>query len=45
MAERFLCIFLDEAGNLDFSVSSGSRFFVIGGIAKERSFHAYKELT
>lgn len=42
---RFLYIFLDEAGNLDFSPASGSRYFVQGGIAKERPFHAYKELT
>jgi Protein of unknown function (DUF3800) len=42
--ERFLYIFLDEAGNLDFS-TNGSRFFVLGSITKERPFHAYKELT
>src|ERR1039457_3718314 len=42
--ERFLYIFLDEAGNLDFS-RNGSRYFVLGGITKERPFHAYKELT
>src|SRR6266446_1895800 len=41
---RFLYIFLDEAGNLDFS-PNGSRFFVLGSITKERPFHAYKELT
>ena len=41
---RFLYIFLDEAGNLDFS-SNGSKYFVLGGITKERPFHAYKELT
>jgi hypothetical protein len=43
-AIRFLYIFLDEAGNLDFS-PNGSRFFVLGSITKERPFHAYKELT
>ena len=43
-ADRFLYIFLDEAGNLDFS-PNGSRFFVLGSITKERPFHAYKELT
>jgi len=41
---RFLYIFLDEAGNLDFS-KQGTRYFVLGGITKERPFHAYKELT
>jgi len=44
-ADRFLYIFLDEAGNLDFSPASGSRYFVLGGITKERPFYAYKELT
>lgn len=44
MPERFLYIFLDEAGNLDFA-PSGSRFFVLGSITKERPFNAYKELT
>ena len=41
---RFLYIFLDEAGNLDFS-PNGTRYFVLAGVAKERPFHAYKELT
>jgi hypothetical protein len=41
---RILYIFLDEAGNLDFS-RNGSKYFVLGGITKERPFHAYKELT
>ena len=41
---RFLYIFLDEAGNLDFS-RNGTKYFVLGGITKERPFHAYKELT
>ncbi len=44
MSDRFLYIFLDEAGNLDFS-PNGSRFFVLGSITKERPFNAYKELT
>ena len=43
-ADRFLYIFLDEAGNLDFS-PTGTRFFLFGAITKERPFHAYKELT
>ena len=42
--QRFLYLFLDEAGNLDFS-STGTKYFVLGGITKERPFHAYKELT
>lgn len=41
---RFLYVFLDEAGNLDFS-ANGTRYFVLGGITKERPFNAYKELT
>ena len=44
MNDRFLYIFLDEAGNLDFS-KNGTKYFVLGGITKERPFHAYKELT
>jgi hypothetical protein len=44
MSERFLYIFLDEAGNLDFS-KNGTRYFVLAGVVKERPFHAYKELT
>lgn len=43
-ADRFLYIFLDEAGNFDFS-AKGTKFFVLGCISKERPFHAYKELT
>jgi len=35
--QRFLYIFLDEAGNLDFS-HTGTRYFVLGGITKERPF-------
>ena len=42
--QRFLYLFLDEAGNLDFS-KNGTKYFVLGGITKERPFHAYKELT
>lgn len=43
-SDRFLYLFLDEAGNLDFS-RNGTKYFVLGGITKERPFHAYKELT
>jgi hypothetical protein len=41
MAARFLCIFLDESGNRDFS-SNGSRFFRLTGVIQERPFEAYK---
>ena len=44
MSSRFLYIFLDEAGNLDFS-RNGTRYFVLAGVVKERPFQAYKELT
>jgi len=44
MSDRFLYIFLDEAGNLDFS-PSGTRYFTLSSVAKERPFNAYKELT
>lgn len=44
MSARYLYIFLDEAGNLDFS-KNGSKYFVLGGITKERPFEAYKQLT
>lgn len=44
MADRFLYIFLDEAGNLDFS-ATGTRFFLLGAVTKERPFNAYKDLT
>ena len=43
-ADRFLYIFLDEAGNLDFS-KTGTPYFLLGAVTKERPFHAYKELT
>jgi hypothetical protein len=44
MADRFLYIFLDEAGNLDFS-ANGTKYFLLGALTKERPFNAYKELT
>ena len=43
-ASRYLYVFLDEAGNLDFS-SNGTRYFLLGALTKERPFNAYKELT
>jgi hypothetical protein len=41
---RFLYIFLDEAGNLDFS-SNGTKYFLLTSVTKERPFLAYKEMT
>ncbi|WP_221031575.1 DUF3800 domain-containing protein [Actomonas aquatica] len=41
---RHLYIFLDEAGNLDFS-PKGTKYFQLAALTKERPFHAYKELT
>ena len=43
-APRQLYLFLDEAGNLDFS-PNGTRYFLLGGITKERPFRAYQELA
>lgn len=42
--QRRLYLFLDEAGNLDFS-PNGTRYFLLGCITKERPFRAYQELT
>ena len=39
-----LYLFLDEAGNLDFS-RNGTRYFALGCITKVRPFRAYQELT
>ena len=44
MHERYLYIFLDESGNMDFS-ENGTRYFSLSSIAKERPFHAFKKLT
>jgi len=41
--DRFLYIFLDEAGNLDFS-SSGTKYFILGAVVKERPFLACRQL-
>lgn len=43
-SSRYLYIFLDEAGNLDFSVK-GTKYFQLAALTKERPFNAYKELT
>jgi hypothetical protein len=42
--KRFLYIFLDEAGNLDFS-PNGTKYFLLTSITKERPFFAYREMT
>lgn len=44
MKERFLYIFLDEGGNFDFS-PSGSKYFTITSLTKERPFRAYQDLA
>jgi len=41
--KRILYIFLDEGGNLDFS-PTGTKYFVLTALSKERSFEAYKSL-
>jgi hypothetical protein len=41
---RFLYIFLDEAGNFDFS-TNGSRYFVVACITRERPFGDYSEFV
>ena len=38
---RHLYLFLDEAGNLDFS-PNGTRYFMLGSVTKERPFRAYQ---
>jgi hypothetical protein len=39
----FLYLFLDEGGNLDFSLS-GTRYFILTCLTKQRPFEAYKSL-
>ena len=41
---RYLYVFLDEAGNLDFS-PNGTKYFVLTSITKERPFQGYQNLT
>jgi hypothetical protein len=40
---RYLYIFLDESGNLDFS-AKGTKYFILCSVTKERPFNAYKDL-
>lgn len=42
--DRYLYIFLDEAGNFDFS-TTGTKYFLLGSITKERPFYAGHELN
>jgi hypothetical protein len=40
---RYLYVFLDEAGNLDFSLH-GTRYFLMGAVTQERPFRAHGPL-
>jgi hypothetical protein len=42
-SSRYLYVFLDEGGNLDFA-PSGTKYFVLSSLTKERPFYAGKEL-
>src|SRR2546423_4030113 len=42
MPNRFLYIFLDEAGDFDFS-PSGSKYFIMASVTRERPFGDYSE--
>ena len=44
MSEKFLYVFLDEAGNFDFS-PGGTKYFILSAVSKERPFQAYQEMT
>ncbi len=44
MSGRYLYVFLDEAGNFDFS-PGGTKYFIISAVSKERPFRAYQEMT
>lgn len=44
MIGKHLYVFLDEAGNFDFS-PGGTKYFVLSAISKVRPFRAYQELT
>ncbi len=41
--QKILYIFLDEGGNLDFS-NTGTKYFTLTGLSKERPFEAFKPL-
>ncbi len=42
--KRFLYVFLDEAGDLDFS-PNGSRYFILACVTRERPFGDYSEFV
>jgi len=42
--KRVVYIFLDEAGNFDFS-KNGTPYFILGSLTKERPFDAYRALN
>lgn len=42
--KRILYLFLDEGGNLDFSLN-GTKYFTLTSITKERPFYAFSDLT
>jgi hypothetical protein len=42
--KKILYIFLDEGGNLDFS-GSGTKYFTLTSLSKERPFEAYKAMN
>ena len=44
MSQRYLYLFLDESGNLDFS-PNGSKYFQLCAVTKERSLRAHLELA
>jgi hypothetical protein len=44
MPNRFLYIFLDEAGNFDFS-PGGSKYFIMASVTRERTFGDYSEFV
>jgi len=44
VSERYLYVFLDEAGNFDFS-TGGTKYFILSAASKERPFRAYQEMT
>ena len=43
LGKRVLYIFLDEGGNMDFS-PSGTKYFTLTSLSKERPFEAHKPL-
>ena len=44
MVKPALYVFLDEAGNFDFSLG-GTKYFILTAVSKERPFRAYQAMT